>query len=823
MSFSKKQNTKKKVGESKKVSTKKSQGLMAFVGTKKSVKRETIPELIVDKPKKAQKINKLDRWIYGTQLVEQNKIDPVEVYNTPDPTPEPEQIIQPKKMKREKPVLTPTKKAVAIKGETITLEKPTFPKKYKDFGSQITIDLDEENNRVLTAKPLRSQYSPNMSLLIGKNGMLNVDYVKNFPGYFDPVMVIRAGGFIPKDQFKVWMRVMRDHNAKQNREGKNKYVFVVDETNLEDITEDLRSAGIPLGHNNKQDTIKALEDIPISTRNTNLTEVDLEVDAKSAFVNIRADQDELLKRIGEYLYNRGVVVQEEFIGRKKEDFRDDEARIYTTEGKRKATRTVVYELIKPERAKSIDGKEYIVGYRIPVNMMYDYSGEIATLFNTPLKIVDHRDWAVKEPRPIYIDDKFTGFREYQLEAINEVLWKGSGLIQAATGAGKTEIGIGVLAGLNKDAVWLTHRNNLVLQSEKRIEDRLGMDVGKVTGQDFEIVETPGMDVNVLSVQSAASAIKALEEHERGERILKPKDLAKKKAIVELLQRSDVEIFDEAHHLVANSFKRIIEQNESAPHKIGLTATPYNDTELDRTTIEMRIGQPLVKITASELIDKGFLAQPDIKQLEVPAHPDIDEMEAILRDLDPRDKGVFYKQVERKAIVENAEVNALIGRQIANHQQKQESNLVLVNRVDHAIILQDFMRLSGADMSKVVVNTGDAVPDAQKRKEIIDDFREGRYSTMIATTQIAGEGVDIPKIDNVFIVDGGQSYISTMQKVGRGLRRPKGSSKVKVQVWDYAHPEPFLKNHAIEREKIFASEPAFKFDRVPLREIGNFIN
>ena len=130
MSFSKKQNTKKKVGESKKVSTKKSQGLMAFVGTKKSVKRETIPELIVDKPKKAQKINKLDRWIYGTQLVEQNKIDPVEVYNTPDPTPEPEQIIQPKKMKREKPVLTPTKKAVAIKGETITLEKPTFPKKY---------------------------------------------------------------------------------------------------------------------------------------------------------------------------------------------------------------------------------------------------------------------------------------------------------------------------------------------------------------------------------------------------------------------------------------------------------------------------------------------------------------------------------------------------------------------------------------------------------------------------------------------------------------------------------------------------------------------
>ncbi|HEC40282.1 hypothetical protein LCGC14_0495420 [marine sediment metagenome] len=824
MSFTKRTTTRKKIGGSKKTPTKQVLSLQSFIGDEKPKKGPLSEVKIEQKKVRTKKINRLDRFLIGTQLIEHNNIDPVDVYNTPSPKP----TIAEKKVKpNRETTLIPTKEAVIIEGETITLEQPKFPKTYIDAGSKVTIDIDENNYRILTAKPVRSAYKPNLSMIVGKNGMLNVRSREDFPGFFEEVFIINATtGFVPMDQFKVWMKIMREHNGKQVREGTNKFNFVIDKDNLENVIEDLRSNGIPVGHDENKSTVRALENIPISTRDTKLDIIELEVQPDSAFVYFRSDQDQLLQRMGEFLYKYGVVVHEEFIG-KKLDFKDVEARIYTDKRK-KSKRTVVYELIKPDRAKLPDGKEVIVGYRIPVNMMYDFAGDIATNFNVPIKITDKRNWELKEPRPIIIDDEFTGFRQYQVDAINEVLWKGSGLIQAATGAGKTEIGIGILAGLNKDAVWLTHRNNLVLQSEERIEKRLGMDVGKVTGTTKieEIIETPGMDINILSIESASNAIKALELHEKGIKKLKPKDLAKKKATVELLDRADVQIFDEAHHLKANSFKRIIEENESAPHKIGLTATPYNDTELDRKVIEVRIGKPIVKITASELIDKGFLAKPEIRQLSLPPGQDYDLLWKQYNELlenDPAQLGTFYTSIVKpKAIVENDLANSIKAKHIKKQQELGESSLVLVNRIDHADRLYNMMKSQGADMSRVVILTGEHVPDAFKRKKLIDDFKDGKYATMIAIDKIAGEGVDIPKIDNVFLVHAEKSYIPVMQMTGRGLRRPKGSGKTKVKVWDYTHPEPIVVKHAPEREKIWETEPAFDFERVPLKEIGQYV-
>ena len=57
---------------------------------------------------------------------------------------------------------------------------------------------------------------------------------------------------------------------------------------------------------------------------------------------------------------------------------------------------------------------------------------------------------------------------------------------------------------------------------------------------------------------------------------------------------------------------------------------------------------------------------------------------------------------------------------------------------------------------------------RQSERMLDDFTAGDYDVMIATVGKAGEGVDIPIVDNVVIADGGKSYVETMQKQCRHI-------------------------------------------------------
>src|SRR5690606_29332112 len=129
------------------------------------------------------------------------------------------------------------------------------------------------------------------------------------------------------------------------------------------------------------------------------------------------------------------------------------------------------------------------------------------------------------------------------------------------------------------------------------------------------------------------------------------------------------------------------------------------------------------VTASDLIDQGFLVRPVIRFLDVPSmrFP----------------KGTRYDTVYKQYIVNNQERNDIGVRAAASMVLRGRPTMVLVRHVRHGVAvarqLQDRLGvtvpfLSGSDSSFT-------------RERVLDDMRNGRLPALVAST-IADEGLDI---------------------------------------------------------------------------------
>lgn len=138
--------------------------------------------------------------------------------------------------------------------------------------------------------------------------------------------------------------------------------------------------------------------------------------------------------------------------------------------------------------------------------------------NTNYKIIDERkvpEWGwVDEPPITKFDDawlypprepflKGIELRDYQWEAIVEALKEKRGIIELATGLGKTEIAIGITKILGLRTLFLTHTQDLLHQTANRFKKRLAVEVGLIGDSEFEIEP----DIIVATVQSLYSLLK----------------------------------------------------------------------------------------------------------------------------------------------------------------------------------------------------------------------------------------------------------------------------------------------------------------------------
>ena len=132
------------------------------------------------------------------------------------------------------------------------------------------------------------------------------------------------------------------------------------------------------------------------------------------------------------------------------------------------------------------------------------------------------------------------------------------------------------------------------------------------------------------------------------------------------------------------------------------------------------------------------------------------------------------------------------QEIANFINSTEGNtLILVQHIKQGEILSKL--LNNAIFIKGAVKSSDR-KSSYAQYENLNDFK------LIATFGCAKQGISINRIFNVFIIDLGKSFITTIQSIGRGLRLAEG--KTIMRVFDVTSKLKYSKKHLKDRLKYY---------------------
>jgi superfamily II DNA or RNA helicase len=406
--------------------------------------------------------------------------------------------------------------------------------------------------------------------------------------------------------------------------------------------------------------------------------------------------------------------------------------------------------------------------------------EVLDDINEPYEVIDNRE-KPEENANFEVVDKVhlndgTSFkieeRPYQQKIIENA--DPRMVVQAATGAGKTYIMAALLAKFNvKPVAIFVDKISLCRQIKNAFENFLDEPIGIVGG---------GMkqkeDITVYSVQSATK-----------------EDVKDAKLIM----------FDECHHVPADTFMKVGKWCKDAYYRIGMSATPWRDGG-DDLLIEAALWKryPENAISASHLIREGYL---------VPATIYFIPIQKVFR-------GRQYHRVYEKAIVKNKKRNnAIIKTAIKMREVNNRKILMLVQRLEHGENLRErLVDHLGETSSSVTVKHPKTGRDqlvrvknieflsgedgALRRKAVIKAVKEGKCDILIGTT-IADEGLDIPPLDCLILCGGGKSSTRAYQRIGRVLRTSE--DKERAIVFDFVDYTPMLRRHSRVREKLYREE------------------
>jgi len=333
--------------------------------------------------------------------------------------------------------------------------------------------------------------------------------------------------------------------------------------------------------------------------------------------------------------------------------------------------------------------------------------------------------------------------------------------------------------------------DLLYQSKKRLEESIsGIEIGIIGDGICDI-----KDVNIMTVQTACRAFGLLSKNKKEETLLdvEESDLKKiksenmshlenkekKESIKKLINDAKGIYADEIHHYASRTCEKVLLLSPNAFYRFGGSATPIREDNA-YMIIEGCFGRKTVQITASDLIEQGYLLQPDISFIPL----NINNRQYV--DTMAQDRALH--------IVENEERNNAIV-QIANKtREKNLSTLILIQTIEHGKYLLE--RIEGAEF----VYGGTA---KKKRKNILERFEKGELKTLIASV-IADEGIDLPILSVLILAGGGKSKTRAKQRVGRAIRKGSPYSLI----YDFQDIGRWTAKHSRIRRKILREEPKF---------------
>ena len=359
-------------------------------------------------------------------------------------------------------------------------------------------------------------------------------------------------------------------------------------------------------------------------------------------------------------------------------------------------------------------------------------------------------------------------RDYQVDAVNTALENSQGILEMATGSGKTLV-CGIISKIFSEfgnVVVIVPNIDLIIQTQYEFKS-LGIEAGVWYGEIKDRKE-----VTIATWQSL--------DH-----------------FPELFNDVVCVIVDEVHQAKAKVLNEMLSgPGAHVPYRFGCTGTMPKE-KLFRYQIRGVLGNTIFEIKSWELQNRGVLAASNTYQIRLgdSNNPDFDE--ATMVEVENEETGEISDEYEGfeswKEEVDwqfkqhnRVDYVASLIRDIA---QDHGNTLVLVTYRKHGKLLEQLIpgsiSLDGRDKG---------------RKEFYEEFNAGDNQVLICTYGIASIGIDITRIFNLVFIEPGKKFEKVMQTIGRGLR--KGQDKHELRIYDICSDSGISRSHSAKRRTLY---------------------
>lgn len=379
-------------------------------------------------------------------------------------------------------------------------------------------------------------------------------------------------------------------------------------------------------------------------------------------------------------------------------------------------------------------------------------------------------------------------RGYQTRVVNASVANGNGVIKAATGSGKTTMAARTIFALQSRTIFIVHTRDLLYQTIEAFQRMFPSEmIGQIGDGVFK-----WEDITVATMQSLAMLGNVKYESNKYD-----EDGTSAREDKKYWQREDLKVlFNEYSNTVAvvmfDEVQLISSQTafgvrflfKNANFAFGYSASPWRDDGSD-LMIEAAFGARICDITASELIDLGYLVRPVI------------EVKKVQNNIW---HGKTYSDIYQSAIVDNAMRNVQVISDAYAEFNAGKNTLVLVTRIAHGEILEGAFH--DMDIPATFISGKSRMKD---RKRVIQEMRDGKKQIVIAST-IADVGLDVPRLESIVEAGAGKSSVTALQRLGRVMRPFPG--KMACHFITYRDTAPYLCDQIDRKIAIWSTEPRF---------------
>lgn len=383
-------------------------------------------------------------------------------------------------------------------------------------------------------------------------------------------------------------------------------------------------------------------------------------------------------------------------------------------------------------------------------------------------------------------------RDYQHMCIAKSVVNGNGIVKVATGGGKTVIAGCTIGALSKKSIFIVHTRDLLYQAKESFQRLFPNEkIGQIGDGVLDYQNITVATMQTLAILGDVEIGKnAYDEELEDDEAKIEADNAKREAFHKYAVTVQCVMMDEVQIVCSQTAYNVRFLFEYANYAFGYSASPWRDDGSD-LMIEGAFGKRIVDITASYLIKCGYLIKPLI------------EIHDTYYDIS--NQPTKYVEVYKKFIVENDMRNIQVANDAIAEYNAGKNTLILVTQIKHGEVLQNIMSAMGVPVNFISGKSG-----MKRRKQAIQDMREGKIQILIATT-IADVGLDIPRLESLIEAGAGKSSVTALQRLGRIMRTFENKQSCKFI--SYNDHVRYLSEHIKRKLEIWSTEEEFVIRRL----------